>query len=113
MPSTVERSRKLENSAPSSSPERCRSVVTRQWSCSSSPSNSPKTVCVFPTSIARSAIRRGYLDVVVGGERLADPLGQRFGGHAGLVALAAELLDGHVARGVDLGARDDPGRAVL
>ena len=53
------------------------------------------------------------LGLVVGAERLADPLGQRFRGQAGLVALAAQLLDGHVARGVDLGARDDAGRAVL
>src|SRR4029450_9452287 len=33
----------------------------RQCSRSSEPSNSPKTVCVFPTSIARSAMRPSLL----------------------------------------------------
>src|SRR5207253_10529004 len=74
-------------------------------------SKSPSTVCVFPTSIARSMARR--LEVVVRGERLADALGEGLGRQRRLVAVAAQLLDGHVARGVDLGARDDPGRAVL
>ena len=46
-------------------------------------------------------------------QRLADPLGERLGGETRLVALAAQLLDRHVARGVDLGARDDPRRPVL
>src|SRR5215212_4169526 len=53
------------------------------------------------------------LGLVVGAERLADPLGQCFGAEAGLVALAAQLLDRHVARRVDLGTGDDAGRAVL
>src|SRR5689334_16797555 len=60
MPSTAERSMKLAKSAPSSSPERLRSVATRQWSRSSPPSKSPNTVCVFPTSIASSATGRAY-----------------------------------------------------
>src|SRR6266581_5691218 len=42
------------------------------------------------------------LEVVVRRERLADLLGERFGGEARLVALAAQLLDGHVARRPDL-----------
>ena len=50
--------------------------------------------------------------VVVAGS-LAEPLGERLGGERRLLALAAELLDRHVARRVDLGARDHPGRAVL
>src|SRR5439155_20489622 len=51
--------------------------------------------------------------VVFGGERLADPLGQRLRRQARLVALAAQLLDRDVARGVDLGPRNDPRRPVL
>src|SRR5919109_1061311 len=64
----------------------------RRCSASGPPSNSPKTVLGFPTSIARS-MWAPALELVV--------------------ALAAQLLDGDVARGVDLGAGDDPGRAVL
>src|SRR2546429_468797 len=45
--------------------------------------------------------------------RLADALGERLGSQRGLVALAAQLLDRHVARGEDLGARNDPRRPVL
>src|SRR6266545_2928854 len=52
-------------------------------------------------------------DVVVSGERLADPLGQRLRRQAWLLALAAQLLDRDVRRGVDLGPRDDPRRSVL
>src|SRR5947207_5750756 len=51
--------------------------------------------------------------IVVGAERLADLLGERLGGEARLLAVAAELLDGHVARRPRLGARDDARRAVL
>ena len=36
--------------------------------------------------------------VLVEALRFADPLGERLGGEARLVSLAAELLDGHVAR---------------
>src|SRR5438105_7248589 len=54
MPVTVPRSRKLLYSAPSSSPERCASVATRQWSFNPSASYVPNTVCVLPTSMARS-----------------------------------------------------------
>src|SRR5439155_10079514 len=46
-------------------------------------------------------------------ERLADALGERLGRQLRLVALAAQLLDGDVARGEDLGPRDDPRRPVL
>ena len=46
-------------------------------------------------------------------EAFAEALGERLRGQLGIVVLAAQLLDGDVARGVDLGARDDPGRAVL
>ena len=45
--------------------------------------------------------------------RLAEALGERLCRETRLVALAAELLDRDVAGGVDLGARDDPRRAVL
>ena len=51
--------------------------------------------------------------VVVQALRLAEALGERLRRETRLVALAAELLDRDVARGVDLGARDDPRRAVL
>src|SRR5204863_8549762 len=61
----------------------------------------------------RKAQRRQLAQLGVRAERLADPLGERLGRQRRLVAVAAQLLDGHVARGVDLGARDDPGRAVL
>src|SRR5581483_10070084 len=112
MPSTVAGSGKSARSAPSSSPVRCASVAMRQRSPSSGPSNSPKTVCVFPTSTARSMAGR-RLQVVVAAQRLADPLGERLGGERRLVALAAQLLDRHVAGREDLGARDDPRRPVL
>src|SRR5581483_3087165 len=45
--------------------------------------------------------------------RLADALGERLGSQRGLVALAAQLLDRHVAGREDLGARNDPRRPVL
>src|SRR5918995_7207615 len=51
--------------------------------------------------------------VVVGLEPLAQPLRECFRGELRVVVLAAKLLDGDVARGVDLGARDDPRRPVL
>src|SRR6266576_1526858 len=53
------------------------------------------------------------LEVVVRGQRLADLLGQRFCGKTRLVALGPELLHGDVARGPDLGARNDPCGSVL
>src|SRR2546423_4182275 len=63
---------------------------------------------------AETPTTRSWLErLVVGAQRLADALGERLGGQRRLVAVAAQLLDGHVARGVDLGARNDPGRAVL
>src|SRR6059036_3613174 len=68
-------------------------------------------VWVLPTSTA-SSIAAGKL-LVLEAERLADALGERLGRQLGLVALAAELLDRHVARGEDLRARDDPRRPVL
>src|ERR1700751_4665454 len=83
------------------------------------PARTPRAPALRPPSRAfvafvfRTLKRSVRLELVVGAERLADSLGQRFRGQAGLVALAAQLLDRHVARGVDLGARDDPGRAVL
>src|SRR5436309_12862748 len=64
----------------------------------------------WPNGAARRSSR---LQVVVRGERLADLLGQRLGGEARLVTVAAQLLDRHVARRPDLGARNDPGRAIL
>ena len=53
-PSTASRSSIPPSRTPSSSPVRRDSVATRQLSASRSPSNSPKTVCVLPTSTARS-----------------------------------------------------------
>src|SRR5206468_12995369 len=44
---------------------------------------------------------------------LADLLGERLGGQAGLVALRTELLDGDVPGRPGLGTRDDPRRPVL
>src|SRR5207248_607646 len=58
--------------------------------------------------------RRGWvLRVVVGAERLADPLCERLSGQLGLLAFPTQLLDRDVARGVHLGARDDPSGAIL
>src|SRR2546429_4789454 len=63
---------------------------------------------------AETPTTRSWLErLVVGAQRLADALGERLGGQRRLVAVAAQLLDGHVAGGIDLGPRDDPGRAVL
>src|SRR4051794_24133464 len=52
-------------------------------------------------------------EIVVRGQRVADLLGERLRGQSGLFALAAELLDRDVARGPDLGARDDARGPVL
>src|SRR5687768_911649 len=108
MPSIESRSSRPDSRTPSSSPVRSASVATRRVSPSSASSNRPKTVCVFPTSTARSSV-----PLFVVAQRLADPVGERLGGELGLLALAAELLDGDVARGVHLGARDHSRRAVL
>src|SRR3954466_1873202 len=51
--------------------------------------------------------------LVFGSERLADLLGKVLGRKCRLVALAAQLLDRHVAGREDLRARDDPRRPVL
>src|SRR6476619_7713911 len=51
--------------------------------------------------------------VVVARKRLADALGEILGRERGLVALAAQLLDGHGARRVYLGPRNDPRRPIL
>src|SRR5262249_50010784 len=53
------------------------------------------------------------LQVVVRRHAFADLLGERLGGEVRVLALAAQLLDGDVARRPDLSARDDPRRAVL
>ena len=47
------------------------------------------------------------------GREVAHPLGERLGGERRLLAVAAELLDGHVARRPDLDARDHPRRPAL
>src|SRR6266516_1305024 len=51
--------------------------------------------------------------VVIRWKSFADPLGEILRGQTRLVAFTPELLDGHVAGRVDLGPRDDPGRAIL
>src|SRR5436190_8894609 len=111
-PPTCSRSMKRPISAPSSSPVRCASVATRQCSSSSASRYNPNTVWVLPASTARSNRRRA-LGVVVGGERFADPLGERLRRQMRSVALAAQLLDGDVRRGEDLRPRQHPRRAVL
>src|SRR4051794_33232473 len=55
---------------------------------------------------------RGTL-FVFGAERLADALGEILGREGRLVALAAQLLDRHIAGREDLRAGDDPRRPVL
>src|SRR5581483_10890913 len=110
MPSSSSKSTNARSVTPSSSEVWERFVATRNCSPSRSPSNRPSTVCVLPTSMARS---KGLLEVFDLAAALADALRQRLGREDRLVALAAELLDRHVARGVDLGARDHPRRAIL
>src|SRR5690348_4346645 len=110
IPASSSRSTNERSSTASSSPVWVRSVPTRNCSLSRSPSNSPKTVWVFPTSIASSTRLLQVFDL---GPTLADLLRKRFGGEDRLVTLAAQLLDRHVARGVDLRTRDHPGGAVL
>src|SRR6185369_5002849 len=101
-------------SVATSSPVRSASVATRQCSTSSSPSKRPSTVWVLPTSTASNIRLRAFLgEVVVAGERLAELLGQGLGREGRLLALAAQLLDRDVARGVDLGARDHAHGAIL
>ena len=56
MPSRDSSSRKARSITASSSPVCDGSVPTRNWSLSASPSKSPKTVCVLPTSIASSIV---------------------------------------------------------
>src|SRR5581483_1838808 len=58
-------------------------------------------------------VSRERLEVFDLAAAFADPLGERLGRQHVLVALAAELLDRDVARGVDLGPRDHPRRPVL
>src|SRR5436190_17397325 len=119
MPSSAMPCRKSARSAPSSSPVRCASVAIRQRSPSCSPSKSPKTVCVFPTSTASStpetyATSRDLDVVVARGHVPADALRERLRGQRRLVAFAAQLLDRHVAGDdEDLRARDHARRAVL
>src|SRR2546421_10106633 len=63
---------------------------------------------------AETPTTRSWLErLVVGAQRLADALGERLGGQRRLVAVAAQLLDGHVAGGIDLRPPGDPGRAGL
>src|SRR5262245_29230349 len=57
--------------------------------------------------------RTGAPSILVRRERLAELLGERLRRETGHLALAAELFDGHVARGVDLGARNDARGPVL
>src|SRR3990172_2915652 len=134
-------SRSRPMSAASSSPVRSASVATRQCSPSRPSANTPKTVCVFPTSTASSTtsyplgnsstkrelpypppdvpvgslgLRRETLGIdVVGAERLPELLRQGLRREGRRVSLPAELLDRHVARRVDVGARDDARRAIL
>src|SRR5205814_138995 len=57
--------------------------------------------------------RRARLGFFVGGERLAEPLGERLRRQLRLVAFGTKLLDRNVARRVDLRAGNDPRRPVL
>src|SRR5262249_24008934 len=112
IPSSASTSTKARSITASSSLVCRGSVATRNCSVSRASSNRPKTVCVLPTSIARSrrALRGRRAERAVA---VAHPLRERLGRERRLLALGAELLDGHVGRGVDLDARDHPGRAVL
>ena len=89
--------------------------------CSSSGTRSrgSRTACAATSTRRRAASRSGSPSasaaatrrlegLVVARELLADALGERLGGQARLLALAAQLLDRDVAGGVDLRARDDP-----
>src|SRR5438552_5930622 len=109
MPSSDSRSTKARSITASSSAVCAGSVPTRNCSERRSPSNKPKTVCVLPASTASS---RG-LEIVVFVQAVAQPLGELVCGELGLVALALQLLDGHVGRGVDLDPRDHPTGPVL
>src|SRR5436190_19943792 len=62
---------------------------------------------------AAQRARAGSELVVIRWKSFADPLGEILRGQTRLVAFTPELLDGHVAGRVDLGPRDDPGRAIL
>src|SRR5947208_210160 len=71
------------------------------------------TPFLCPRSSTPRRVRARLERVVVGRERFPDPLGERLGGQLRILALGPELLHRDVARGVDLGPGDDPGRAVL
>src|SRR5438093_9619609 len=109
MPSSDSRSTKARSITASSSPVCAGSVPTRNCSERRSPSKRPKTVCVLPASTASSS----GLEIVVFVQAVAQPLGELVCGELGLVALALQLLDGHVGRGVHLDPRDHPPRPVL
>src|SRR5215210_5503488 len=111
IPSTSSSSNSEPSTTASSSPVRPGSVARRKLSTSRSPSNRPSTVCVLPTSTARSTVVLGR--VVVRLEPLAQPLRECLCGQLRIVVLAAQLLDGDVARRVDLGPRDDARGPVL
>src|SRR5437868_11977051 len=109
IPSSVPRSTNARSITASSSAVCAGSVPTRNCSERRSPSKRPKTVCVLPASTASS---RG-LEIVVFVQAVAQPLGELVCGELGLVALALQLLDGHVGRGIDLDPRDHPPGPVL
>ena len=98
----------------SSSPVCVRFVPTRNCSVSSVAVEQPEDGLRVPdVDREQHGARDGADRSSIFGAALADALRERLGGQHRLVALAAQLLDRHVARGVDLGARDHPRRAVL
>src|SRR5204863_606149 len=83
------------NAAPKSSWCACRPGGPATW-----PSSVRARICDGASksgSSSATAKLPSALRVLVGGKRLADPLGEILRGQAGLIALATELLDRHVA----------------
>src|SRR5947209_3251586 len=77
--STPEAANRLRTRMPYSSAVCSRRVVRRQWALSSSPSCTPKTVLVLPTSMVSSS---GMFDSVADGAHLADLAGVQDGPRA-------------------------------
>ena len=124
IPSTDSKSRSPPSSTPSSSAVVDRSVASRQWSTSSSPDRAERGLRVAHVdgqkhgrqSNQSPCVRRSARSTATSSSpesgwpiRSASVLC----GQPRLLALAAELLDRDVARGVHLGTRDDPARPVL
>ena len=130
MPSTASRSSMPPRRTPSSSPVRVRSVARRQCRAAARRRTARgRSACCRRRRRAASVERIPWADancrcptevghrpqdqyfLVVRAACVVEARGERLGGEPRLVVLAPELLHRDVARGVDLGARDDPRRA--